>query len=280
MGMRLGPTVRALLTAMLVSATSNAGAALEYVWQDDFAPADQVRLRLWIDETAAALERLVGELPMRVRVHFHRRDGAREPVPWANTERYRSQGVHFHVDPGFTLQDFRRDWTAPHELSHLVLPYLGRRHAWFAEGFASYLQYPVMGELGVLTTADVQRRYQRNFERAERGYDKPGKPFVAAAAQLRSEGKYPVLYWGGAAYFLQVDAELGSRGQSLLGVLRAYLGCCRRDHARLDDLLGELDRLSGGSSFRDGYERFRTQPGFPEFRSLPPAAGWHPQSKN
>lgn len=262
-----------VLPLLALGATAAAESAVEprrYVWEDPFTAPEQARLRAWIEETTDALERLVGPFPMPIRVHFHRRDGAREPVPWANTERSRTQGVHFHVDPHYTLEDFRRDWTAPHELSHLILPYLGRRQAWFAEGFASYLQYQVMAEMGVLSEADALARYQRNFERAERGYGSSGQPFVNATPRLRAEGKYPVMYWGGAAFFLQADHALANRDQRLIDVLRVYLACCRRDRARLDDLLGELDRLAGGSIFRDGLRRFRGEPGFPDFRSYHP----------
>ncbi|MEQ8858009.1 MAG: hypothetical protein RIC56_05130 [Pseudomonadales bacterium] len=264
------PTHAALLAALLAGAATAFASPLELVWHDDFSPAERQKLAAWVYETGAAVERLVGEFPMGVQVVFHRRDGAREPVPWANTRRSRGQGVHFHVDPSYPLAAFRADWTAPHELSHLILPYLGRRHAWFAEGFASYLQYPVMQEMGVLTAAEAERRYRRNFERAERGYGDARAPFARAAPRLRAERKYPVMYWGGAAYFLQVDKELAMDGSSLLAVLRDYLRCCRRDRASLDVLLADLDRLAGAPLFSDGYARFASEPGFPEFRDYRP----------
>ncbi len=195
-----------VLPASVPAEVSSSG--LRFVWLDDFSAAEQAKLAVWVEETYAAVVRLAGPLPVPTRVYFHRRDGAREPVPWAHTQRSSRQGVHLHVDPRFPLADFRRDWTAPHELSHLILPYLGRRHAWFAEGFASYLQYAVMQTMGVLSADEARRRYQRNLERAERGYEHPRRPFVAAAPRLRAEGKYPVMYWGGAAYFMQVDRAL------------------------------------------------------------------------
>jgi hypothetical protein len=204
---------------------------------------------------------------MGVSAYLHRRDGAREPVPWANTQRYRGQGVHFHVDPSYSLEAFRRDWTAPHELSHLILPYVGRQHAWFSEGFASYMQYPVMQAMGVLSESDAIRRYQRNFERAARGYGYPQRPFVEAAPKLRSDGQYRVMYWGGAAYFLQVDEALRESQSSLPAVLRTYVDCCRRDRAALNALITELDRLSPSPVFAEHYTRLSSEPGFPRFRA-------------
>jgi len=261
----------AALLAVLIYCQSAVGAELRYVWEDHFSSAERERLVAWIEETAGAVETLVGAYPMDVRVYFHRLDGSREPVPWANTQRNRSQGVHFHVNPDFPLPAFRADWTAPHELAHLMLPYVGRRYAWFAEGFASYMQYQVMRTMGVLSPAAAERRYRDNLRRAERDYAYPDRPFVDAAPRLRAEGRYPVMYWGGAAYFGQVDAALARRGSSLVAVVRGYMACCRRNRADLAALIAELDRVSGTTVFSEVLTRFRGTPGFPEYRGQHPA---------
>ena len=251
---------------LLAGVASASHAQLEYHWEDAFSPAEQERLSAWVADTHAGLELLVGPLPFTVHVYFHRRDGAREPVPWAHTQRRRGQGVHYHVDPDYPLEAFRNDWTGPHELSHLILPYLGARHAWFAEGFASFMQYQVMHAMGVLQDEQMAQRYLRNLERAERSYLYDDEPFVAAAPQLRAEGKYPTLYWGGAAYFLQLDAQLReSTGSGLLEVLRTYLGCCRRDRSALPELVDALDRAAGTHAFSEHLAEFQSRPGFPAY---------------
>ncbi len=245
-------------------------AALTLVWEDTFSAAEQAMLTDWVNRTRTALETLVAPYPMGVRVHFHRRDGAGEPVPWAHTQRRGGQAVHLHVDPAFTLDDFLDDWTAPHEFSHLMLPYVGRHNAWFSEGFASYLQYPVMAQLGVLSRQQARQRLERQMRRAKRNYPYPDQPFVEAAPRLYAARQYPVMYWGGAAYFDQVNRALRDSGSSLMAVLREYVACCRRDRAGLEELIAELDRISGGAAFSNRYRRLRSQPGFP---GLPSAAG-------
>jgi hypothetical protein len=252
----------------LFAIASFSHAELVIHWRDPFSTAEQAHLTAWVEDAHAAVERLVGPFPFDVHVHLHRRSGAREPVPWAHTRRRRDQSVHFHVDPAYPPSAFRQDWTAPHELSHLILPYLGAGHAWFAEGFASFMQYQVMETMGVLSPAEAAQRYQRNLERAERNYDRPDLPFVDAAPRLRMEGKYPTMYWGGAAYFLQVDAHLSETGGGDLRlVLRRYLVCCRRDRDDLPALIAALDRAAGSGAFAQHLERFRSTPGFPEWRA-------------
>jgi hypothetical protein len=261
----LGTTIALLLAAL----PPLGQAKLEFHWQDRFSPAEQAQLIAWVEETQGALERLVGPFRFDVHVHFHRRDGAREPVPWANTQRHRRQGVNFHVDPSFPPHAFFEDWTAAHELSHLILPYLGPRHAWFAEGFASFMQYRVMQAMNVLTPLEAAQRYRQNLERAERSYHFPDTPFIDAAPRLRAERNYSTLYWGGAAYFLQVDARLRESGAGdVLDALRRYLDCCRRDRADLAGLMAELDRAAGEAAFSKQMAEFRLRRGFPRWREM------------
>jgi len=267
---RLKHLIQGLLaSALLLCFAANAGAALNFNWQDEFSPDEQRKLVRWVEETHAAVEQLVGAYPFDVHIFFHRRDGAREPVPWANTERGRVQGVHFHVDPRFSLRALRSDWTAAHELSHLALPYLGRRHAWFAEGFASYMQYQVMQVMGVISPAEAARRYAGKLDRAERRYRYPDRPFAAAAPRLRAEGNYPTMYWGGAVYFLQVDEALRTQsGRDFIAILSEYVACCRRTGGEIGVLLGTLDELSSSRLFSRHYRNFQVDKGFPRYRDL------------
>jgi hypothetical protein len=258
----------AALTLCFVAAASSE-ASLRFEWRDSFTPREKDKLTMWVRETADALESLVGPLPFEVLIVFHRSDGSREPVPWANTQRSRNQGVHFHVDPRYPLEAFRRDWTAPHELSHLVLPYVGSKNRWFAEGFASYMQYQVMHAMGVLDEAQLLQQYWRKLDWAARRYVYSDQPFAEAAPRLRADGQYPVMYWGGAVYFLQADDGLLEQAAgTLLGTLSAYLECCRRNRRRLSSLAAELDAVSGTTVFSASMTRFEAEAGFPEYADL------------
>jgi len=264
--------MRALTTSLVFAillAQHAANASVKFDWQDDFSHAEQTKLQTWIEDTVAGVEALVGPYPFDLHIRMYRKDGAREPVPWANTIRGDAQGVNFHVDPLFSLNEFRSDWTASHELSHLIFPYLGRSASWFSEGFASFMQYQVMMATRDLTSDEAIERYLSRLNRASSDYPYHSSPFSDAAPKLREAGKYPVMYWGGAAYFLQVDEKLrNSSDQSLISVLGSYLQCCRQDRKNLDTLVRDLDRLSNSTIFSDCLTRFRTEPGFPAYDML------------
>lgn len=243
-------------------------APLTLHWEDRFTPAEKRKLERWLTETHSALEGLVGELPFTTHLYM-KRTSAGEPVPWAHTERSSIQGVHFHVDPSYPLSAFREDWTAAHELSHLVIPYVGQSNSWFAEGFASYMQYQVMHQMGVLSADDMRRRYAKNLNKAASRYHHKSKPFASAAPTLRAERNYPTMYWGGAAFFLKADTVLMQRGEpGLMAALKAYTSCCRMQDHSLADVIHELDRLSGSNELSTLLARFKTRPGFPQHRGL------------
>jgi hypothetical protein len=259
----------ALVIAGLTAALPSQ-AALRFHWSDNFSDAEKAQLQSWIRDTQSALEKLVGVPPFDIRVDMHRRDRAGEPVPWGNTDREEATpGVTFYVDMSYPPAAFRGDWTAPHELSHLVLPFLGPEGSWFSEGYASYMQYQIMQAMGVMSAAEVTDAYRAHLRRARKQFSHPRMPFAAAAPRLREERRYPAMYWGGAAYFLQADAALREKGSSVLAVLRAYNACCHREHDSLDSLVAELDRLAKSDVFAAGLKRFRTTPGFPDVTGMP-----------
>ncbi len=267
--------MRLLLSFLIVTICASASAAsvkqhqaFAFHWEDRFSQSEKTKVKLWLTETHDALEQLVGKLPFTTQLYIHR-TRAGEPVPWANTERSRIQGVHFHIDPRFSLEEFRADWTAPHELSHLVLPYVGRSNSWFAEGFASYMQYQVMHQMGVLNTNDMRRRYKKNVDRAARRYSHHTTPFASAAGRLRAERNYPTMYWGGAAFFLQADTWLMNENRpGLVAALNSYTQCCRMQDHKLNDLVATLDQLTGSRMLSQLLTHFKTQPGFPNRENL------------
>ena len=238
-------------------------------WEDSFSTAEQEKLRRWISEVNASVEHLVGPFPFDVHITFARYRGAGEPVPWAHTQRGSKQGVRFVVDTSFPLETFRQDWTAPHELSHLILPYLGRKHSWFSEGFASYMQYQVMYAMGVLSAEEVAARYRVRLDKAARNYGYADRSFVDAAPRLRADGKYPVMYWGGAVFFMHLNQQLTLNADTtLIDVLSHYLACCRRNQDKLERLIAALDEVLGSQACADELELFREVPGFPTYRHI------------
>lgn len=257
-----------LLGVWLLLSAPAVQADLVWHWEGGFSPAEREKLQTWLRRTAEAVEARVAPYPFDVHIFFYRRMNSAEPVPWAETRRPQMRGVDFYVDTSYPLEAFLKDWTAPHELSHLLIPFLDRRHAWFAEGFASYMQYQVMHEMGTLSAEEMREHYRTQIEKAAGNYGMEQTPFAKAATTLRRRREYPTLYWGGAAYFLRVDHALRRRDNSLNRVLTGFIGCCRTHTHDLPELIERLDRLSDSDIFTRTLAEMNNRPGFPRYADL------------
>ncbi|GAB5539013.1 MAG: hypothetical protein Salg2KO_11160 [Salibacteraceae bacterium] len=232
------------------------------VWEDRFSKEEKVKVEQWLGQVSAGVFGLLGKYPFTVNYYIHRKDGAREPVPWANTVRDGEEGVHFHINPDFSLNDFLADWTAPHEISHLAIPYVGRENMWFSEGYASYLQYLVMAEMGVITKAEADLRIKERIQRIQSDY-RVEVGFLQRSNQLRKQHNYPAVYWGGACFFMEANQKLGTDHEtSLPDVVRAYQTQYRLAYTNLDalsDLIQHLDEVSNTRVFTNIYQVFQEQ---------------------
>lgn len=272
--------ISALLLVISPAAADN---TLSWHWQHAFTSDKQREIKTWLKQVDSAVSEVFGEFPFPVHLYLYRADkhtllDMGEPVPWARTLREgNKQSLQFYIDTDYSLKKLLADWTAPHEFAHLIFPYLGKEHSWLAEGFASYLQFVVMEQMGVI---DRYTRKQRTIERiqnAEKGYyANPAlqalpasdlRSFAHAGPLLKSSGDSPTLYWGGAIFFLQLDAKLQNRG-GLAAVLKRYLKCCRLKQVDAEQLMVQLDRLSFSQHFTETYQEFQTRIGFPEYRKF------------
>ena len=258
--------------ACLVLAHS-ATATPSWRWHDDFSSREKQKLTEWILHAEQGMSRLFGPLPYRYSVHFHRMKKGRGPTPWANTDKRRGRAVHFYVNTAYAWSAFEKDWTASHELSHLMFPYIGTSGRWFAEGLASYLQYQIMYASGTVKWKQVINRYAERFNAARR-QDTFGSMAITSISNLPSLKDVNVrLYWGGATYFLLVDRALKEQKNIRLhDVISAYLECCMfRKYSSAEEMIKVFDSISESEIFTEYYLGSVSQRGFPGTRE---SLGW------
>lgn len=261
--------VRSVVASVLLLCCTVARADILWYWEDRFSDAERDKLTAWIATVVGSVEEKVAPYPFDLHIHFYRTNAYDSPVSWANTIRSRHrQGVNVHVDPDFSRSALLADWTAYHELAHLFLPFLGRSNSWFAEGYASFMQYQLMHAAGVLTSEAMWANYRAKIERAARDYDMPDRNFIEAAPALRARRDYPTEYWGAAVYFLRVDSALRANGSSVPDIVSEYVRCCRDRRPSLDELVESLDRLAGLDLFERELDRLRRSRGFPEYAGV------------
>lgn len=257
-----------LILILLLVVANQAYAGTRWFWQDRFSKNEQQNLINWITQADQGVRNLFGPLPYSYNVYFYRQEG-REPVPWAHTSKGATKSVHFYVNMSYSHRHFVRDWTASHELSHLLFPYIGSSSAWFSEGIASYLQYQIMYANKVINWQEgvnkLEERYRRG--RTYRNYDSIS--IVDLSSIVRQTGAYVRLYWGGAAYFNHVDKRLHEeKGIRLNDVIRKYLACCSSRRIRgADNMIKLFDQLSNSRIFTETAIQTVAKNGFPETNS-------------
>jgi hypothetical protein len=197
---------------------------LWFYWQQPFTPQEQQKIRDWLCPNYQQVNALLGPYLARTEVHLYRRDGAKEPVPWAYTDRggdqqIRAQQLHFFVDPSFSLPEFLSDWTAVHEFSHLALPLLDRSDQWFAEGFASYVQAQIQYQQGFIK--DPASYYWQKIQ-PQLEPQSQDQPMIPLLQQLMQQRRYKSAYWGSALWFMEAEAMLAAAGSNWFLLIQQY----------------------------------------------------------
>ena len=243
------------------------GTELRLAILGDLDDGQAAKLEHWIEESArsvaAVFSRFPDPLPQVLVIATDPRWGRqREPVPWAHVMRGGGMAAEFFVDPGMEAEKFVADWTATHELSHMLLPYVSRQDRWLSEGVASYYQNVLRARDGRLTEVQAWQKLHAGFQR---GQVKTGS---SETARTRKGGIMRT-YWGGAAMMLKADAQLraSSHGrQSLDTALAALQDCCfdPGKRWRAKEMFAQLDRLTGFSIFTDLYREFERTGLFPD----------------
>jgi hypothetical protein len=233
---------------------------------------DRETMRSWLEAAAGDVAAVAGRFPnpdLQVVVQPVRSRG-RSPVPFGYVIRDGGEAVRFFVDPQRSLDDLLDDWTATHEFSHLLLPYVRSREKWVSEGFASYYQNVLLARRGAYDESEVWQRLHRSFSIADDVRDPPA---------LRDLHERPfwetrmLVYWSGAAMALLADTRLreasGGR-ESLDTVLGRLQRCCLPSGRvwRAGELFETLDGLTDYPVFVDLFARLSRERGMPDLEPL------------
>lgn len=240
---------------------------------DGNPPATEPGMRAWIEDAARSVAAVYGRFPVpspQILVMPGAR--AAEPTPWAYVLRGGQAAAHFFVNQRRPLAEYVEDWTAPHELSHLFLPYVTSNDAWLSEGMATYYQNVVRARSGAITPAEAWQRIHSGFRR---GIDKSQKDQTLAQATERMfrEGGYMRVYWHGTAILLAADVALRRRSdgaQSLDWVLERFGRCCLDPDVEWTarKVFEKFDEIAGGEIFTRLHEREVQSPRFMDLAPL------------
>jgi len=232
----------------------------------NISPSQNDKFAQWMRQTALSVESVYGRFPVdQPQILVVAIGRQNEAVPWAHVTRGGGVAAEFFVDEYRSAREFRADWTAPHELSHMFLPMVSSRDRWLSEGLASYYQNVLRARDGRIDETTAWRKLHAGFERGE----KATRGGTLASATRSGRGATMRVYWSGAAIFMKADVrlrELSNGSQSLDSALALLHGCCfdTGKSWRARTLLYQLDELTGFSVFSDLYNEHVMDEDFPD----------------
>jgi hypothetical protein len=223
----------------------------------------QPLLRLWIDRSAHIVAGYYARFPAaRVVIRLQGMDGS--GVGGGRTTSDSGLMIQMRVGRETTADTLAADWVLVHEMVHLALPEVGRRHGWLAEGLATYVEGVARAQYGNRDIADVWAEDRRSMPL---GLPRAGEGGMDESA---SWGR---TYWGGALYCLQADVAIREQTANRVGLqtaLRAILKetggyAADRDIA---EVLKIGDAATGTHVLYGLYQQIRTTPQSPDLDVL------------
>lgn len=168
---------------------------------------------------------------------------------------YQGAAVKLTLAASVTATDLDRDWILVHEMSHLALPSLPRRHHWFEEGMASYVEPLARAQAGLL---GAERVWADMVKGMPQGLPQSGDQGLD---RTRTWGR---TYWGGALFCLLADIEIRQATdgrRALQHALRAILGHGNIElESPIEPLLEIGDQATGTQVLASLYARMKDRP--------------------
>lgn len=248
-----------LIIFLIGSFSSKASFSFQSHFEDKFTKQEKDHLNEWIQTVGNAVEKTLGKYPFKVHIYFNRSTNKNEPVPWAHTTRNYEEAVHFNVNPSFSLDELYADWTAAHEIAHLSLPYVGKEYSWFAEGYASFFQWQIMFNQGILSKDELTEKYVSRIANTIPKYDSDSN-FETVALKLKRRFDFPAYYYGGACFFIQLNQSLQSHQLDLATVIKLFLDNGRLNTNSVQEILNQFDILTKSTASTDLLNYFETEP--------------------
>ncbi|HEY8040234.1 MAG TPA: hypothetical protein VIF15_10600, partial [Polyangiaceae bacterium] len=195
-----------------------AGATIDVAIAPGSYAAGDDALVAWVSRSARTMARFLGCFPIeRVMVLV-------VPAPDAHVVRHGETmgdgGAAMVVEVGeeADAQALADDWVLPHEMAHLAVPSVSRRHHWIEEGLAVYVEPIARARSGELTAEQVWREFMLGMPK---GVPAPGDARVFA---LDDTPDWARTYWGGATFCLLADVAIRRQTSSRLGLEDAMRG--------------------------------------------------------
>jgi hypothetical protein len=246
------------------------GGALDLIVMDGFDEPARSLIAPWLASAGVMVAQPSGAFPApHAQVIVVPTSPSTFPIHFGHTGRSGGGSIVLFMPTDMDREQFRSDWIAVHEFSHLLHPFVQRGDAWLSEGLATYLQEVLRVRAGMLPPEQAWRRL---YEGALLGRETE-QSLAQETRMMAYAGNYQRVYWAGAAIALMADVELrrktdgkASLDAVLAGLTRDHVGALRGLSA--GELLREMDARAGMPVFQDIASRYLAGGRLPDLSAL------------
>lgn len=277
-GIRLRPAAIAVLVAwfILIAAPSLGaasapdparlqvpGATLTVHFNAGGKPFRRKEILDWVEKSAQAVSLYFGRFPIpepNLLLVFTEGRGVEGGKAFGGPNAY----IRVTVGRESTAADLAKDWVMVHEMIHLAVPLMDRRHDWLTEGIAVYVESVARLQAGHLDEATVWYGFVEGMEHGVPQSGDRGLDFTPTWGRT---------YWGGALFCLFADLEIRKRTggkktlrDALRGVLAA--GGDFRKHWPIRKIFETGDKSTGTTALTELYDGWRAKAVDPKLPAL------------
>ena len=222
---------------------------------DDPTPSRRQLLRTWVERSANIVADYYGRFPAPLVVlSLQRMEGG--GVGGGRTTNDSGLVIQVSVGREATSDALSDDWVLVHEMVHLALPEVGRRHNWLAEGLATYVEGVARAQFGNRDIADVWAEARHSMPM---GLPRKGE---GGMDQTPTWGR---TYWGGALYCLQAEVAIREQTGNRVGLQTALRAILKETggygfERDIDEVLRIGDAATGTRVLDDLYQQIKATP--------------------
>ncbi len=190
------------------------GGQIELQFAPGFEAPVRLRARQWVEQSAQAVVAYLGRFPVaQVELLMLPTEGG--GVGGGTTYGEPSPYVRLRVGLATSAEQFHDDWVLVHEMVHLAIPRVPRRHNWLQEGLATYVEGVARARAGLLPVPLLW---------GAMAHDMPQGLPKAGDEGLDHTPTWGRTYWGGAIFCLLADVQIRRRSGGRLGLEHALRG--------------------------------------------------------
>ena len=232
--------------------------------------AERKMTQQWLQQVTDALLTVYNELPEdNYRITIERSSSLHSPVPWGQVKRGTPTNVLLVINPDLGYDALISDWTAFHELSHLLIPYRGHGNIWLSEGLATYYQNIIQARSGRFDETEMWRKIAAGFQRGRNEQSWRHINLTKVSDNLHETRQYMRVHWSGVLFWLTVDVELRKQGKiSLDDALKQLRYCCQGKSMSAEEIVSKLDELTKQKLFVPLFDKYSNSYSTPEFTSI------------